>query len=254
MGIVGLLNIRSGFGILKNLGRDVGIGYTGATLYFIALILVVLGILLILLGGRVVALIGGIVAIVSDILVGIGFYKLGGIYNEGTTKIGGILVAIPVIWGMILLAIPVLFVSFIGYILVYIGLGKIKPMAMVALPAQPGYAPNSINPMCTPMPPTQPNYPPQIYQEGQGIIRGNGYAQVSLYSTTQATILSARIEGTTLSSVNINPVVLQPGQNEVTIQFGNVSSLTPSTTYLITLVVNIGENMSEVKATAVYQP
>jgi len=241
-GIIGLLNIRNGFGILRNLGRDVRTGYIGTTLYLLSLAMIVLGALLGIafpIGSAVIVL-GNIIEIIGNVLIGVGFYKVGGIYNEGTTKIGGILVAIPIIWGMILVAIPVLIVSFIGYILVYIGLGKIKPRAMVVLPAQP-------------------NYPPQIYQVGQGIIRGNGYAQVSLYSSSQATILSARIEGTALTSVNVNPVVvnpvvLQPGYNEVTIQFNSVSSLTPGLNYLITLVVNIGGNVSEVKASAVYQP
>jgi len=231
LGIVGLLDIRNGFGILKNFGRDVEIGYIGATLYFIALILVALGILII---SGSIALIGGILVIVSNVLVGIGFYKLGEIYNEGTTKIGGILVAI-----------PISIISFIGFILAYIGLGNVKPMGTVAPYVQPNYSPMGIQTI-------QPAY--QIYQVGQGIIRGNGYAKISLYSSSQATLLSARIEGTTSTSVYVNPIVLQPGYNEVAIQFNNVSSLTPGSNYLVTLVVNIGGNVSEVKATAIYQP
>ena len=244
LGIIGLLNIRGGFRILNNFGRDVGIGYTGTTLYFVSLILILIGaILTIVLVGVFIIALGEFLVIIADILIGVGYYKVGEIYNESTTKIGGILAAIPI--GI---------VSFIGLILVYIGLGKIKPGAMILPPVQPGYPPSSINPMGAPMPQTQPNYPQQIYQVGQGIIRGNGYAQISLYSSSQATILSARIEGTTLSSVNVNPVVLQPGQNEVTIQFSYVGSLTPGVNYPITLEVSIGGNMSEIKATAIYQP
>jgi len=244
LGIIGLLNIRGGFRILNSLGRDVGIGYTGTTLYLVSLILILIGaILTIVLVGVFIVYLGEVLLIIADILIGVGFYKVGEIYNESTTKIGGILAAIPI--GI---------VSFIGLILVYVGLGKIRPMGTVIPPAQLGYPPSNINPMGAPMPQTQPNYPSQIYQVGQGIIRGNGYAQVSLYSSTQATVLSARIEGTGLSSVNVNPVVLQPGQNEVTIWFSNVSLLTPGSNYIVTLVVSIGGNMSEVKATAVYQP
>ena len=244
LGIIGLLNVRGGFEILQSLGRDVGIGSTGGTLYLVSLILNLIGaILAIVIIGIFIMALGEVLVIIANILIGVGFYKVGDIYNESTTKIGGILAAIPI--GI---------VSFIGLILVYIGLGKIKPMGTVMPPVQPGYPPYSINPMGPSMPQTQPNYPQQIYQVGQGIIRGNGYAQISLYSSSQATILSARIEGTTLSSVYVNPVVLQPGQNELTIQFSNVSSLTPGSNYLITLVVNIGGNVSEVKAVAVYQP
>ena len=110
-------------------------------------------------------------------------------------------------------------------------------------PAQPNYFQTQ---------PIQPSYPLQIYQVGQGIIRGNGIAQISLYPSTQATIVSAKIEGTSLSSFNVNPIVLQPGQNEI--QFNDVSSLTSGSNYLITLVVNIGGNITEIRVTAVYQP
>ena len=233
-GIIGIWNIKDGFKILRNLGKDVGIGYVGAVLYIVALILIMIGVSLVLIGGVFAVIFGAIVEIVSNILIGIGFYKVGEIYNEGITKIGGILVAI-----------PVNIISFIGYILVYIGLGKIKPITTLTTLAQPG---------STQMPLPQPTLPPQIYQVGQGIIRGDGYAQISLYSNTQATVLSARIDGTLLASVNINPVVLQSGDNEITIKFDNVSSLTPGTTYLITLVVNVGGNIREIKTAAVYQP
>ena len=212
------------------MGRDVGIGYTGATLYFVALIILVLGVLVMIASpicGLGLLVLGGIIGVVSSILIGVGFYKVGEIYNESTTKIGGILAAIPI--GII---------SFVGYIIVYVGLGKIKPMPTI----QPQ------------IPLSQPSYPPQIYQVGQGIIRGDGNARVSLYSATQATVLSARIEGTTLASANINPAVLQPGQNEITIKFDNVSSLTPGGSYMITIVVNVGGNISEIKANAIYQP
>jgi len=227
-GIIGMLNVRKGFEILESFGRDVGIGYTGTTLAFIAIGLSILGSLLTFVGGETLVAASNIIEFIANVLIGIGFYKVGEIYNEDTTKLGGILIII---------------IPFIGYILTYSGLGKIKTMALP--PSSPSYFQTQ---------PTQTNYPPQIYQVGQGIIRGNGYAQISLYSSTQATIVSARIDGTGLSSVNVNPVVLQPGQNEVTIQFNNVSSLTPGSNYIITLVVNVGGNISEVKVTAVYQP
>lgn len=225
LGILGLLNIRSGFRTLNSLGKDVGIGYTGTTLYLVSLILVLIGaILTIVLVGIFIVALGEILLLIANILIGVGFYKVGEIYNESLTKVGGILAAIPI--GI---------VSFIGYILVYIGLGKIRPMSIMS---------------AVQMLPSQP----QIYQVGQGVIRGNGYAQVSLYSTTQAIVTSARIDGTNLTSFNINPTVLQPGQNEIVIKFDNVYQLVPGSSYVITIAVNVGGNISEIKASAVYQP
>jgi len=227
LGILGLLSIRSGFRTLNSLGRDVGIGYTGTTLYLASLILILIGaILAIVLVGIFIAFIGEILLLIANILIGVGFYKVGEIYNESLTKVGGILAAIPI--GI---------VSFIGYILVYVGLGKIRPM-----------------PAFQPIPLSQPGYASQIYQVGQGIIRGDGYAHIYLYSNTQAVVTSARIEGTNLTSFNINPAVLMPGQNEITIKFDNVYQLVPGTNYVIVIAVNIGGNMSEVRASAVYQP
>ena len=214
-GIIGMFYIRKGFEILRNLSRDVGIGYTGATLAFVGIGLSILGAALTFVGGGAVTTVGNVIVFVGNVLIGIGFYRLGEIYNESTTKIGGILVII---------------IPFVGYILTYSGLGKIieRPLA----------------------PPSQP----QIYQVGQGTIGGDGSAKITLYSNTQAVIMSARIEGTTLASANINPAVLQPGQNEITIKFDNVSSLTPGGNYLITLFIKIGENIIEIKAVAIYQP
>jgi len=214
-GIIGMLYLRKGFEILKSLGKDVGIGYTGATLAFIAIALSILGLALTFVGGGALVVASNIIEFVANVLIGIGFYKVGEIYNEGTTKIGGILIII---------------IPFIGYIIAYTGLGNVT------------------------VPPPTPPSQPAIYQVGQGTIRGDGSAKITLYSNTQATLLSARIEGTTITSVNINPVVIQQGQNEITIQFSDVSSLTPNLNYLITLVANIGGNVTEVKAVAVYQP
>ena len=58
VGIIALFNVRKGFGILKSLGRDVGIGYTGTTLVFIAIALSILGSLLTFVEGEAIT-IGG---------------------------------------------------------------------------------------------------------------------------------------------------------------------------------------------------
>ncbi|NON62477.1 DUF973 family protein, partial [Acidianus sp. RZ1] len=71
LGLVGMLRIRYGFRILKNLGKNVGIGRTGATLFLITFILIgssFFGPLL---------LIALLFAFFGVILLGSGFYKLG---------------------------------------------------------------------------------------------------------------------------------------------------------------------------------
>ena len=109
VGIIARFNVMKGFKTLDNLGKDVGIGYAGARLLFLAILFLVQGSILITKGGAVLFVIGYIIGIISNVLIGIGFYKVGDIYNEGVTKIGGILS---------------MFIPFIGYILTYVGLGK----------------------------------------------------------------------------------------------------------------------------------
>ncbi|MCH4816321.1 MAG: DUF973 family protein [Saccharolobus sp.] len=222
IGLVGILRIRSGFSILKSLGRDVGIGETGTTLYLVGLIIIIIGALLtFVLIGVPILILGEIIALIGGILIGIGFYRVGELYNEGLVKIGGILIIIP---------IDIL--NFVGFILAYVGLGRVRPL---------------------PTPTQQPSVP-QVYQVGQGTIRNDGYAYVTLYSSTPANIISAKIEGANIMSSAINPTVLQIGNNEVAIFFGNIQSLAPNTTYIITLTINIGGNIINISTAAVYQP
>ena len=89
---------------------------------------------------------------------------------------------------------------------------------------------------------------------GQGTISNNGYAYITLYSSTSASIISAKIEGTNIMSSTIYPNVLQTGNNQVTIFFGNVQSLAPNTNYVITPTINVGGNTINISTTAVYQP
>lgn len=245
LGVVGILRIRTSFGILKSLGKDVGIGGTGATLMLIALILYLIGgILILVLVGVAIIVIAYLLALIGIILLGVGFYKVGSTYNESTTKIGGILSAIPI--GIL---------TFIGYILVYVGLDKIENI-LTSPGVYQGYQPPTYQQSYQPSQPTYqpPPQAPQIYQTGQGVIRGNGYAQIPIYSSVQVNIVSARIEGTTISSSTINPIITQVGQNEVVIYFGNVSSLTPGGQYKIILKVNVGGSMVDITTYATYQP
>jgi len=120
--LVALIKIRSGFKVLTYTGKNVGIGYAGTSLIFISLILYVLAIILVIVGVNSSLLlstlidIGGVLGIIGYILTNIGFYKVGSEYNEGVIKTGGILAAIFII--------PIL--PFIGYIMIYVGLGNIE--------------------------------------------------------------------------------------------------------------------------------
>ncbi|AKA74574.1 DUF973 family protein [Saccharolobus solfataricus] len=231
IGLLGILRIRSGFSILKNVGRDVGIGATGTTIYLVGLIIILIGALLtFILVGIPILILGDILLLIGGVLIGLGFYRVGEVYNEGTVKIGGILVLVGSIIADLL--------SFIGFLLIYIGLGKIKPQQTLGM--QQPYV-------------SQPMVP-QVYQIGQGVIRSNGYAYISLYSSAPANIISAKIEGTNIISTTITPITLQTGNNEVTIFFGNVQSLAPNTTYIITLTINIGGNIINISTVASYQP
>jgi len=229
--ILGLYYIEGGFKALNELNIGNETGYSGARSAFYAIGASIIGFvwlgfpILGIIVFSVFELVSIIIGFISSILIGIGFYKLGGIYDESLVKIGGILV---------------IFIPLIGYILTYYGLGKISYITghsslrniitrTITLPSQP-----------------------QIYQVGQGIIRDNGAARITLYSPTQATILSAKIDGTKLTSVNISPNVLQPGHTDVTIQFNDISSLIPYTIYDITLTVNMGGKTTEIKANASY--
>ncbi|QXJ35462.1 DUF973 family protein [Saccharolobus shibatae] len=218
IGLIGLLRIRAGFDVLSGMGKDVSIGKTGTTLSLVGLIVTIIGaISLIVIVGLFIIVAGVILDLVGGILIGTGIYKIGEIYNESTTKIGGILSAIP------LYILP-----FIGYIISYVGLGNIKQRL-----TQPAY--------------TQPI----VYQLGQGTLDRNGYAKFQLYSSTNATIVSAIIEGTNIQTSVAIP--LQPGNNAIVIYFGNVSSLTLGGIYTINLTINIMGNIQNVKVVIAYQ-
>jgi len=119
-------------------------------------------------------------------------------------------------------------------------------------PSQPSQ-PQPIIPPPPPQPPQPPPQPPSIYQLGQGIIKRDGSTFFTLSSSVYATIISAKIEGTTLTPININPSTIKPGSNEITIKFNDVSSLTPGMPYKIILTVNIeGNIVKEINVYAFY--
>ena len=223
-GITGLSNVRTGFKIFMDLGKDVGRGYSGAKLYLIALGLIIPGFILLPLGiGILILFIAIIFILIGDILIGIGFYKIGRDYNEASVKLGGIFIVIP--FGVF---------SFIGFILVYAGLGKIKKTIEINQPVLTSAQ--------------------QIYQIGKGTIKKDGQASISLYTPEQARITSARIKEIMLTSVSIIPDTLHQGQNEVIVKFADTSLLTPSSTYTVTFSINMGRNKTKVDTLVVYQP
>jgi len=104
--ILSVLRLRSGFRGLEATGKDVG-GVTGTTLWIIGVILAII---------PLIDIIGAILIIIGVILIGLAIRRVGQIYNVGNIRNGGILIAIGSI-------IP--FVAFIGFILTYMGIGKL---------------------------------------------------------------------------------------------------------------------------------
>jgi len=104
--ILSVLKLRSGFRGLETTGKDVG-GVTGTTLWIIGVILAII---------PLIDIVGAILIIIGVILIGLAIRRVGQIYNVGDIRNGGILIAIGSI-------IP--FVAFIGFILTYMGLGKL---------------------------------------------------------------------------------------------------------------------------------
>jgi hypothetical protein len=222
--IISVLKLRSGFRGLETVGKDVG-GVTGTTLWIIGLVL------------SIIPLIGAILLIIAFILIGLAIRRVGQIYNVGNISNGGILIAIGSI-------IP--FAAFIGFILTYLGLGKLlNMMGMGGQPMGGTYMGTPTTPY--PMQGTMPTQQLPIYQTGQGYIyNNNGTAVVQLYSTQPAQLLSARIEGTTYTTSNFNPNYLQPNTTtQVTINFGPLM-LTVGQTYRIIITTLVGSQTLEI--------
>jgi len=194
---------------------------------------------------------------IGYLLIGLQFMKLGKEYNEDKIRKGGILVIVVSLLTLltafslnpsgigVVIAI-VMFASIfsiIAFILIYKSLNRMKSMSAFTLP--------SFQQTYQSLPVTQQPLT-QIYQVGQGIIRGDGTAYITLYSSTQATIITTRVEGIALNITMMNPVILQPGQNPIIIKFDNVFQLIPGNSYTILFTLMIGMNKIEVKAMATY--
>ncbi|GGT92351.1 hypothetical protein GCM10007116_07590 [Sulfodiicoccus acidiphilus] len=229
--VFGMISILVGFiGIISFVGGPVLAG----VLLVVALILGILALIRLYRGfkmltpyvpnanlGRIgsILLVIPILDLIGVILVGLALYFVGEKYNNGTTKVGGILTAI-----------PIGFISFIGFIVSYVGLGNILYQVPASL---------------TPQTP-QVQQPAQVYQVGQGSLRGN-VATLTLYSNLPIGLTSATIEGLASTAVAIQPSSLKPGENRVEITFSYVPpAVVQGTEYKLRLLL---ENGSTVYAT-----
>lgn len=191
--VLGYLKLRDGFSILSSIGKPVGIGSVGAIIILIGTILV-FNILLITLGGFLIIVIAGILLTIGYALLGIGLYKVGSEYNNTLTKDGGILTIIP-------------FISFIGIVLSFIGIGEIikkLPWSQIQFPYQPI------------------SQPTLVYPVGAATLRG-GVAMITIHSNKPISIFSAKLLGTQYVTYNITPSYLSVGANTVVINFGNIA-------------------------------
>ncbi|BBL46982.1 DUF973 family protein [Metallosphaera sedula] len=174
---------------------------------------------------------------IGYILIGIALYFIGERYNNGTLKTGGIITAIP-------------FINFIGLIISYIGLGSINFSAVPQPSYQPGYGQG---PGYQPgygqgtgvgqgYGPSQQGQPVSVYQVGQGTLKYNT-ANFTLYSSGQVRITGASLEGVDTYAVSINPMLLSPGNNNVSINFSSLpQTMIPGGVYRIK--VNLDNNTS----------
>jgi hypothetical protein len=260
LGLIAILKLRGGFKDLKSVFPEAGIGASGGLLLLIGYILFILfplGIILAILTNNPGLLIlqsvglglGGIIYFVGQILTAIGFYRVGNRYNESLVSVGGILT---------------IFLPFIGYILNFIGLGKIiNRLSMGQQPyspqpyqqstfqpsgmpySQPQYQPNPGQqpPLPQSSQPMSPQAPLPIYQIGSfAILRPDGSMTFQVYSSQPAQLVSARIEDTGNTTTTITPNFIPPNQiTNVTVNFGPIQ-IVPGRQYRITVTAIINNS------------
>ncbi|BDC17790.1 DUF973 family protein [Acidianus sp. HS-5] len=219
---VALPKLKDAFRTLASTGKDVSKGLTGINLIIPAIIIELLGGLiaimgllsvspgLLLLGGGI-ALIAAVILFIAYLLIGLVIYSLGNFYNIDMLKIGGILIIIP-------------FISFIGWILTYVGVDDAIRRAGGVIPQAP-------------------TFQPQVYQVGIGVIRVDGTANITLYSSTVVGIVSASIDNTLYNTVDITPKTLMVGNNQVTMRFIGVTGLIPGNNYYLTIYLSNGSSI-----------
>ncbi|MFP3400218.1 DUF973 family protein [Acidianus sp.] len=209
LSIVGIIKLRSGFNLLKNTGLDVSIGSTGATLILISLGILIVGVATVIIAvGIFIIVIAAILELIGGIMLGLGFYNLGKGLNNSTIKTAGILIIISGIINILISVGGIL--EFIAFILIYTSINGILSKGIPYV---------------------------QTFSQMLGVIKGNGYAYLNVYSQVEGTIISARIEGTSISSTSITPNKLSVGNNSITVNFGSVQGLIPYSNYIVSLIV-----------------
>jgi hypothetical protein len=244
LSIISLLFLRSGFKELVRAGRDLKTGLTGASIYLVAFVLLMIGVAVLftslvqvlpsissnapppspylapLVGGVLIVIIGAIAALVGVIMVIIGLYKVGSIYQDGLIKVGAILIIIP-------------YLSIVAPFLLFFGLGN------AIRKAETGFSPQTQN---YPPPPPHPQYPPAppqqgpaVYQVGVGTLDDSGVARLTLYSASPLTLSSAVLQTPTgpRQAISFSPRDLSPGYNNLEVQLGFISL--PKGTYNLDL-------------------
>lgn len=213
--IIGLFLLKFGFDELEEITvENVGIGSIGVLIFFAAIILSIITILIALANpilGLGLVIFASIVDIIAQVMIELGIRRVGLNYKESLTSVAGILVAIP---------LPI--IPFIGYILSYVGLGRITENLKLEEPL--------------------------ISQTEQGIIKG-GKAYISLSSNVRGKIKSAQVEGQLVKS--IIPEIITPGDNNLVIDLSNLS-LVLGKTYVIILTIETEKGTIETRAYATY--
>lgn len=181
------------------------------------------------LAGVALVGVGVLLIFVAQVLIGVALYNIGNSYNSSLMSIGGIVE---------------IFLSFIGWILIYISIDEV----INRFRGMPAQSPTTFG---TPSYPSGPTYmPPAIYQVGTAYLKPNGELKVTLYSNVAGiSIISATIEAFSITTTNISPSVLNQGNNQITILFPTVTGLSIGGNYTVALSLSNGQ---VVRVTAFY--
>lgn len=220
---IAIPKLRHAFQIFASTGKNVSKGFTGLNLILPGIVVELLGGALVIAGlfslsislvivGGVIVFLAAIILFIAYLLIGIDIFNLGKFYNNDMLKIGGILIIIP-------------FISFIGWILTYVSVDEVINKLRGGT-----YVPQQF----------------QVYQVGQGIIRLDGTANLTLFSSINVNVVSASIDNTPYTTTNIIPNVLNVGNNFITMKFAGVTGLIPGNNYYLTIYLSNGTSIKAV--------
>ncbi|AHC52393.1 hypothetical protein SUSAZ_00710 [Sulfolobus acidocaldarius SUSAZ] len=222
--VVGIPKLRNAFQAFLNLGKNVNLGSTGLNILIYGFIVAFIGgVLSFLVPFAGIALVGvGVLLIfLAQVLIGVALYNIGNSYNSSLMSIGGIIE---------------IFLSFIGWILIYISIDEV----INRFRGMPAQGPTTFG---IPSYPSGPTYmPPAIYQVGTAYLKPNGELKVTLYSNVAGiSIISATIEAFSITTTNISPSMLNQGNNQITILFPTVAGLSIGGNYTVALSLSNGQ-------------